>query len=114
MRHLDGAARGLSHHTAVEALNPRRLVGQELPHPSVHRPARCVVKHRKSILAAIELAGPTERIESVNTKIRLITRVDFGFRSPEALIALARLNLGGHRPAYLAGNEPRISQEVQT
>jgi transposase len=30
--------------------------------------------------------------------IRLITRVAFGFRSPEALIALAMLNLGGHRP----------------
>jgi transposase len=38
------------------------------------------------------------RIESVNTKIRLITRIAFGFRSPQALIALAMLNLGGHRP----------------
>jgi transposase len=34
----------------------------------------------------------------VNKKTRLITRVAFGFRSPEALIALAMLNLGGHRP----------------
>jgi len=33
------------------------------------------------------------RIESVNTKIRLITRVAFGFKSPDALIALAMLNL---------------------
>jgi len=32
------------------------------------------------------------------TKIRLITRIAFGFRSPEALIALAMLNLGGHKP----------------
>ena len=39
------------------------------------------------------------RIESVNTKIRLITRIAFGFHSPDALIALAMLNLGGHRPA---------------
>ena len=39
------------------------------------------------------------RIESVNTKIRLITRIAFGFRSPDALIALAMLNLGGHRPS---------------
>lgn len=37
-------------------------------------------------------------IESVNTKIRLITRVAFGFAGPDALIALATLNLGGHRP----------------
>ena len=42
------------------------------------------------------------RIESVNTKIRLITRVAFGFHSPEALIALAILNLGGHRPVLPA------------
>lgn len=38
-------------------------------------------------------------MESVNTKIRLITHVTFGFKSPDALIALAMLNLGGHRPA---------------
>ncbi len=33
-----------------------------------------------------------------NTKIRLLTRIAFGFKSPEALIALAMLSLGGHRP----------------
>ena len=38
-------------------------------------------------------------IESTNTKIRLLTRIAFGFRSPEALIALAMLALGGYRPA---------------
>ncbi|WP_264007129.1 hypothetical protein, partial [Mycolicibacterium celeriflavum] len=39
------------------------------------------------------------------------TRIAFGFRSPDALIALAMLALGGHRPA-LPGriNHPRISQ----
>jgi transposase len=41
---------------------------------------------------------PNGRIEAVNTKIRPITRVAFGFRSPDALIALAMLNLGGHPP----------------
>jgi len=35
---------------------------------------------------------------TVNTKIRLITRIGFGFKSPDALIALAMLSLGGHRP----------------
>jgi len=39
------------------------------------------------------------RIESVNTKVRLITRIAFGFRSPEALIALAMLSLRGNKPA---------------
>jgi transposase len=50
-------------------------------------------------------------IESTNTKIRLLTRIAFGFRSPEALIALAMLALGGHRPS-LPGRtrHPRISQ----
>jgi transposase len=59
---------------------------------------RRIVKHRASILAAIEHGLSNGRIESVNTKIRLITRVAFGFKSPDALIALAMLNLGGHRP----------------
>ena len=60
--------------------------------------AKRVRTHRDSILAAIEHGLSNGRIESVNTKIRLITRMAFGFASPEALIALAMLNLGGHRP----------------
>jgi transposase len=36
------------------------------------------------------------RIESVNTKIRLLTRIAFGFKSVNALIALTRLHLGGY------------------
>jgi transposase len=59
---------------------------------------RRIVKHRASILAAIEHGLSNGHIESVNTKIRLITRIAFGFHSPDALIALAMLNLGGHRP----------------
>lgn len=35
---------------------------------------------------------------STNTKIRLITRIAFGFKDPDALIALAMLSLGGYRP----------------
>jgi transposase len=59
---------------------------------------RRIVKHKTSILAAIEHGLSNGRIEAVNTKIRPITRVAFGFRSPDALIALAMLNLGGHPP----------------
>jgi transposase len=59
---------------------------------------RRITKHRTSILAAIEHGLSNGRIESVNTKIRLITRIAFGFRSPDALIALAMLSLGGHPP----------------
>ena len=67
--------------------------------PAFVKLQRRIVKHRAAILAAIEHDMSNGRIESVNTKIRLLTRVAFGFRSPEALIALAMLNLGGHRPA---------------
>jgi len=59
---------------------------------------RRIVRHMASILAAIEHGLSNGRIESVNTKIRLLTRIAFGFRSPQALIALAMLTLGGHRP----------------
>lgn len=59
---------------------------------------RRIVKHRTSILAAIEHSLSNGRIESVNTKIRLITRIAFGFVTPEPLIALAMLSLGGHPP----------------
>jgi transposase len=36
-------------------------------------------------------------IESTNTKIRLLTRIAYGFRSADALIALVKLHLGGYR-----------------
>jgi transposase len=61
--------------------------------------ARKIVKHRPAIDAALEHDLSNALIESTNTKIRLLTRVAFGFRSPEALIALAMLSLGGYRPA---------------
>ena len=37
------------------------------------------------------------RIESVNTKIRLLTRIAFGFKSVHALTALVRLHTGGYQ-----------------
>ena len=44
-------------------------------------------------------------VESTNTKIRLLTRIAFGFRSPEALVALALLDRGGYCPP-LPGRNP--------
>lgn len=58
-----------------------------------------IVKHRDRILAANEHGLSNALIESTDTKIRLITRVAFGFKSADALIALAMLALGAHRPA---------------
>ena len=63
---------------------------------------RVVTRHRDAILASIEHGLSNARIESVNTKIRLITRIAFGFHSAEALIALAMLTSADtdpHSPA---------------
>ncbi|QWF22161.1 ISL3 family transposase [Nocardioides sp. LMS-CY] len=48
-------------------------------------------------------------VESVNTKIRLLTRIAFGFHSPQPLIALAMLSRGPH-PPRLPGRDPQIRQ----
>lgn len=61
--------------------------------------AKTIKKHRNAIHDAIRHGLANGRIESVNNKIRLITRVAFGFRSPNALISLALLSLGGYCPA---------------
>jgi transposase len=55
-------------------------------------------KHLPDIHASLDHAMSNALIESVNTKIRLITRMAFGFARPSNLIALALLSLGGHRP----------------
>jgi transposase len=59
---------------------------------------RRIVKHRAAIDAALDHGLSNALIESTNTKIRLLTRVAFGFHGPEPLIALAMLALGGHKP----------------
>jgi transposase len=61
--------------------------------------ARRIVRHRDTIGAALDHGLSQGLIESTNTKIRVLTRVAFGFHNPAALIALAMLALGGHRPA---------------
>ncbi len=66
--------------------------------PAFVKLQKSIVKHRPRILAAIEHDLSNGLIESTNTKIRLITRMAFGFASPQPLIALALLSLGGHRP----------------
>jgi transposase len=58
-----------------------------------------IVKHRAEIDASLDHGLSNALIESTNTKIRLLTRIAFGFKNPNALIALAMLALGGYRPA---------------
>ncbi|HEX2771984.1 MAG TPA: ISL3 family transposase [Micromonosporaceae bacterium] len=61
--------------------------------------ARKIRHYRARILAAIEHQLSNGRIEGINTRIRLLTRIAFGFHTAHALIALAMLSLGRHRPA---------------
>jgi transposase len=62
------------------------------------------------ITATLDHGLSNALIESVNTKIRLLTRIAFGFRSASALIALAMLSLGGHKPTLPGRAHPQIDQ----
>ena len=66
--------------------------------PSFVKLQRRIVKNRVEIDAALDHGLSQGLIESTNTKIRVLTRIAFGFKSPEALVALALLSLGGYRP----------------
>ena len=61
--------------------------------------ARRIRIHRPSIHATLEHNLSNGLIESMNTKIRLLTRIAFGFHTAHPLIALAMLAHGGYRPA---------------
>jgi transposase len=69
------------------------------------RLAKTLTEHWNGIAAAVLYRLSNARIEAANTRIRLIARRAFGFHSPDALIALARLTLDGHRPP-LPGRSP--------
>ncbi len=57
-----------------------------------------IARHRQAIDANLEHGLSQGLIESTNTKIRLLTRIAFGFHGPQPLIALALLALGSHPP----------------
>lgn len=61
--------------------------------------ARSIRRHRTAIDDAIDYGLSNARVEAANTKLRLLTRLAFGFHSPEPLIALAMLRLGGLCPS---------------
>jgi transposase len=94
----------LPHQAAAEAMDRWISWARRCRIPSFVKLQKSIVKHQTRILAAIEHNLSNGLIESTNTKIRLITRIAFGFKSPEALIALALLSLGGHRPTLPGRN----------
>ena len=55
-------------------------------------------EHRAGIQASLLYGLSNGLVESVNTKLRLLIRIAFGFHSPDALIRLAMLALGGLCP----------------
>lgn len=63
---------------AVEALDRWISWARRCRIPAFVRLQRSIVAHKASILAAIEHGLSNGRIESANTKIRLITRIGFG------------------------------------
>jgi transposase len=74
--------------------------------PAFVRVARAVSAHRQTIVASLLHGLSNARVESVNTRLRLLTRVAFGFRSPQALIGLAMLALGGLCPNFPDTHNP--------
>jgi len=60
--------------------------------------ARSIRDHYDGICSALLNQLSNGRLESMNTKLRLLTRLAFGFHSHKPLIALAMLKLGGLCP----------------
>lgn len=60
---------------------------------------RRIRRHLQGIHDVLDHHVTNARVESVNTKLRLLHRMAFGFHSPEPLIALGLLRLGGLCPA---------------
>jgi transposase len=67
--------------------------------------ARTITYYRADIEATLFHGVNNGRTESLNTKVRLIARRAFGFRSAPALIAMSELALGGLCPS-LPGRQP--------
>jgi transposase len=59
---------------------------------------RRIRTHRDAIDAALDSGLSQGLVESTNTKVRLLTRIAFGFHGYQPLVALAMLALGAHPP----------------
>lgn len=61
--------------------------------------ARRLRRFRDDIANTLHTGLANARVEGTNTVIRLLTRVAFGFHSPDPLIALVKLRVGGYHLA---------------
>ena len=83
---------------AIELLNAWLAWARRCRLPPFVKLAKTITEQRPGIEAAIRNGLSNARTEQVNTQLRLITRRAYGFRTPESLIALAMLSLGGLCP----------------
>jgi transposase len=74
--------------------------------PAFVKLARSITDHRAGIRASLLHGLSNGLVESVNSRIRLLTRIAFGFKSPEALIGLAMLSVGGLCPPLPGRAQP--------
>jgi transposase len=66
--------------------------------PPFVRLARSIRDHRATIVTTLRFGLSNARVEAVNTRIRLLTRIAFGFHSATPLIGMVLLALGGLCP----------------
>ena len=71
-----------------------------------HHLAKRITVVRERVEATLIHGLSNALTESVNTKIRLLSRIAYGFHTPQPLIALAMLSRGPH-PPQLPGRHPR-------
>jgi len=81
-----------------EALDQWLVWARRSQLPAFVHLAKRVTKPRAAIDANLDHGLPQGLIQSTNTKIRLLTRIAFGFHGPQPLIALALLALGSQPP----------------
>ena len=88
----------MPHAEAVEAIDRWISSARRCRIPAFVKLQRTITKQKDAILISIQHGLSNGRTESVNTKIRLLTRIAFGFHGHQPLVALAMLALGSHPP----------------
>lgn len=88
----------LPHRKAMAPLDDWLIRARRCRLPSFVKLARSITARRADIAASLRQALSNARVESIDTELRLLTRLAFGFRSSDALIALPLLSLGGLCP----------------
>ncbi len=88
----------VTYQEAVELLDAWLAWARRCRLPPFVKLAKTITEQRSGIEAAIQNGLSNARIEQVNTQLRLIARRAYGFHTPEALIALGMLTLGGLCP----------------